>query len=473
MNNVPSTTARLTDSVYWNRNLKSFVCATTLVGADILAWSVSIMLPGRTLSAKISLLLMGWVVWCLLKGSYTHRSPFWSELRLLLKWVLGFLFIAIITQAVASDTEAITKTLQTSALVFFILPIGRAGSKRLLSSIKLGQRPAVIFGTLENAYQASLAVASEPSLGFEMQCFVQPQGQPVAASISCTGAVVNTWYLDVQSLTPYKGMHCVIALEADQWELRDKLIRYLASVSTPNIHVIPAMRGIPLYAMQTTQFFSHEVLMIHLGDQLSNPFKRLLKRLFDVFASTILLALLSPLFLVLIVAAERDGGSAFFSHRRIGRGGIEFDCYKFRSMVNGADQLLAELLARDPEARTEWDNGRKLKNDPRVNKVGHFLRKTSLDELPQLWNVLRGDMSLVGPRPVVQEELGRYGDDVIYYLMTRPGITGLWQVSGRSDVGYDTRVYLDSWYVKNWSLWTDIAILFKTVKVVSSKRGAY
>ncbi len=431
------------------------------------------MLPGRTLSTKITLLIVGWIVWCVLKGAYNQRYPFWSELRLLVRWVFGFLFIAIVAQAVAYDAEAMAKTLQTCALVILLLPIGRCGSKRLLYAFKLWQRPAVIFGTLENAHQAMLALASEPSLGFEIQCFVQPQGQPVAASINYTGVEIKPWRLDVQSLAPFTGMHCIIALEADQWELRDKLIRSLAFISTPNMHVIPAMRGIPLYAMQTTQFFSHEVLMIHLSNQLSNPFKILLKRTFDVSVAAVLLVLLSPLFFALIIAAARDGGSAFFSHRRVGRSGIEFDCYKFRSMVRDAESLLEDLLARDPEARAEWDHSRKLKNDPRVSKVGNLLRKTSLDELPQLWNVLRGEMSLVGPRPVVKDELKRYGDDVIYYLMTRPGITGLWQVSGRNDVGYDTRVYLDSWYVKNWSLWTDIAILFKTIEVVFGKRGAY
>jgi lipopolysaccharide/colanic/teichoic acid biosynthesis glycosyltransferase len=142
-------------------------------------------------------------------------------------------------------------------------------------------------------------------------------------------------------------------------------------------------------------------------------------------------------------------------------------------MVVDANAVLAELLERDPQARLEWDRDFKLKNDPRVTRIGAFLRRTSLDELPQLWNVIRGEMSLVGPRPIVQDELARYGDDVCYYLMARPGMTGLWQVSGRNDADYATRVYLDAWYVRNWSLWYDIAILFKTVRVVFKRDGAY
>jgi undecaprenyl-phosphate galactose phosphotransferase len=141
--------------------------------------------------------------------------------------------------------------------------------------------------------------------------------------------------------------------------------------------------------------------------------------------------------------------------------------------VANAQDVLADLLANNPEAKAEWDKDFKLKNDPRINPLGHFLRRSSIDELPQLWNVLKGDMSLVGPRPVVQDELERYGDDVAYYLLAKPGMTGLWQVSGRNDVDYETRVYFDSWYVKNWSLWTDITILFKTITVLTNKQGAY
>jgi Undecaprenyl-phosphate galactose phosphotransferase WbaP len=170
---------------------------------------------------------------------------------------------------------------------------------------------------------------------------------------------------------------------------------------------------------------------------------------------------------------SKDGGQPFFGHMRVGHNGKPFKCYKFRSMVVNAEQVLEHLLANDPVARAEWALNFKLKNDPRVSKLGEFLRRSSLDELPQLWNVFKGDMSLVGPRPVIEAELERYGDDVGYYLMTRPGITGLWQVSGRNDVDYATRVYLDSWYVKNWSLWNDIAILFKTISVVRRRSGAY
>lgn len=142
-------------------------------------------------------------------------------------------------------------------------------------------------------------------------------------------------------------------------------------------------------------------------------------------------------------------------------------------MCVDAKEKLAELLANDPAAREEWERDFKLKNDPRITKSGAFLRKTSLDELPQIFNVLKGEMSLVGPRPIIQEELERYGEYVGDYLMVKPGITGMWQVSGRSDIEYHERVLLDSWYVRNWSVWIDIVMLFKTFAVVAMRKGAY
>ncbi|HCN6724594.1 TPA: sugar transferase, partial [Escherichia coli] len=169
----------------------------------------------------------------------------------------------------------------------------------------------------------------------------------------------------------------------------------------------------------------------------------------------------------------KDGGPAIYSHERIGKGGKIFKCLKFRSMVTNSKEVLEDLLSKDIQAKQEWEATFKLKNDPRITKIGHFLRRTSLDELPQLFNVLKGEMSLVGPRPIITAELEKYNDEVAYYLLSKPGMTGLWQVSGRSDVDYETRVYLDTWYVKNWSMWNDIAILFKTIGVVLKKDGAY
>ncbi|CAE6812627.1 hypothetical protein R70006_05834 [Paraburkholderia domus] len=197
------------------------------------------------------------------------------------------------------------------------------------------------------------------------------------------------------------------------------------------------------------------------------------KRALDIVGASALLLTLCPIFLVIGCVVLSDGGPAFFGHTRVGKGGRPFRCLKFRSMVPKADVVLAQLLATDASAREEWNRDFKLKNDVRITSVGRFLRTTSLDELPQLWNILRGDMSLVGPRPIVNEELERYGADAYYYLSVRPGLTGLWQVSGRNNIDYPSRVALDVTYVKERSTLLDIGILLRTFKVVFDGRGAY
>ena len=198
------------------------------------------------------------------------------------------------------------------------------------------------------------------------------------------------------------------------------------------------------------------------------------KRALDIIGAGLGLVLLSPFFLVVALLVRADGGPAFFAHQRVGRGGKLFGCLKFRSMVVESQARLEALLASNPAARAEWEATRKLKNDPRITRIGRFLRSTSLDELPQLINVLRGEMSLVGPRPVQEAEIDRYyGASAAHYMAVRPGITGLWQVSGRSETSYESRVALDVSYVSRPSMLADLSILLRTPVAVLSRRGAH
>ncbi|MGI9127217.1 MAG: sugar transferase [Roseomonas sp.] len=198
------------------------------------------------------------------------------------------------------------------------------------------------------------------------------------------------------------------------------------------------------------------------------------KRALDIIGAGVGLLLLAPFFLIVALMVRADGGPAFFAHQRVGRGGKLFGCLKFRSMVIDSQARLETLLASDPTARAEWEATRKLKNDPRITPIGRFLRSTSLDELPQLINVLRGEMSLVGPRPVQEAEIDRYyGASAAHYMAVRPGITGLWQVSGRSETSYESRVALDVAYVSRPSLLADFSILLRTPVAVLSRRGAH
>ncbi len=200
------------------------------------------------------------------------------------------------------------------------------------------------------------------------------------------------------------------------------------------------------------------------------------KRLFDIGFSLAVLILLSPLYLVIAYSIYlSSSGSIFYSQQRVGKNGRLFSCIKFRTMMVGADQILQDLLDRSPEHKAEFEKYFKLKNDPRITPIGKWLRMTSLDELPQFWHVLTGDMSVVGPRPLVPEELTRYGNATDQVLSVRPGITGLWQVSGRNDIPYARRVQLDAYYSRNHNLVLDLWIIFKTISVVifPGGNGAY
>ncbi|MDE9054152.1 undecaprenyl-phosphate galactose phosphotransferase WbaP, partial [Klebsiella pneumoniae] len=274
-------------------------------------------------------------------------------------------------------------------------------------------------------------------------------------------------------LTKDKKTQFIVAVESHQSEMRNTWLRNFMIKGFRYVSVIPTLRGMPLDSTDMSFIFSHEVMIFRVQQNLAKWSSRILKRLFDIIGSIFIIIILSPALLYISRKVKKDGGPAIYGHERIGKGGRPFKCLKFRSMVINSKEVLEELLICDPKARQEWNATFKLKNDPRITKIGAFLRRTSLDELPQLFNVLKGDMSLVGPRPIITAELERYNDEVDYYLLSKPGMTGLWQVSGRSDVDYETRVYLDAWYVKNWSMWNDIAILFKTISVVLRKDGAY
>ena len=241
-----------------------------------------------------------------------------------------------------------------------------------------------------------------------------------------------------------------------------------------DILFVPDLMMLPLGHVGVEPFYTEKVFMLSIRNNLARRRNRLAKRIFDLILTIIGGILISPILLILAVVVGVDNkGRIIFAHRRVGRKGKPFPCYKFQTMVPDAQERLEEYLAENPEARKEWEESFKLTNDPRVTKLGVFLRKTSLDELPQLWNVLLGDMSLVGPRPIVAKEVKFYGENIEEYYMVPPGITGMWQVNGRSDTTYEERVAMDTWYVRNWSVWIDLVYLFKTVKTVFTGKGAY
>ncbi|MCE3009347.1 MAG: undecaprenyl-phosphate galactose phosphotransferase WbaP [Proteobacteria bacterium] len=239
------------------------------------------------------------------------------------------------------------------------------------------------------------------------------------------------------------------------------------------VHLIPPLSGLPLVGAEIQPLMKQEALVLTLRHQMKSPISRFVKRSFDILGALFGLGLLIPFFLLTALSIRKTPGPVLFAHYRVGRNGRLFKCYKFRTMVMNAEDVLKALLEKDPSLKAEWERDFKLKNDPRITHIGSFLRKTSLDEIPQLWNILIGDMSLVGPRPVTEAEVNIYGTSAQFYKAVRPGLTGLWQISGRNDTTYQERVTLDSWYVKNWSIWYDIVIILETINVVLRRKGAY
>ena len=219
-------------------------------------------------------------------------------------------------------------------------------------------------------------------------------------------------------------------------------------------------------------------MMGTLGLQVRNNLlrteSRIAKRAIDLTLCAIAAPFLLPLLTLLALAiAAESGFPVFYSQERLGHDGRVFRIWKFRTMARNAAEVLERILATDPELCKEWAENQKLRNDPRITKVGKVLRKTSLDELPQLWNVIRGEMSLVGPRPIVHAEVAKYKAAYSWYTKTTPGLTGLWQVSGRNHTTYAERVAYDAYYVRNWSVWMDVYLLAKTVIVILTGDGAY
>ncbi len=402
---------------------------------------------------------------------YSYRKPFWFELKEMLRTIIIFAIISLAFVGFSKWELSRYVWLLTWLFALILIPAFRIITKHVFNVLGLWKKQTIIIGSGRNAEEAYVALQSEEILGFDVVAFycLSPEDERE----SLFGKKLIKSEEELWDLVDPENTQIIVAVEFEQHALRDYWLKSFAKHACRSVSVIPTLRGVPLYGTDMSFIFSHEVMILRVNNNLAKLTSRFVKRIFDIFGSLAIMTILSPVLLGILLMVSKDGGKPIYGHERVGLKGRKFKCLKFRSMVTNSKEVLANLLATDSEALAEWNKDFKLKNDPRITKIGGFIRKTSLDELPQLWNVLRGDMSLVGPRPIIEEELERYAGDVDYYLMAKPGMTGLWQVSGRNDVDYDTRVYFDSWYVKNWSLWNDIVILFKTVNVVLRRDGAY
>jgi UDP-galactose-lipid carrier transferase len=459
-------------------------CFAALLSADIVAVMLSLIasfacsqavhrlaLPGhhlfmdaaqrRNALLELGLPIVGVLVIHMAQGHYYRRIPFWSEARqVILSCIIGLLtsgLLEFLSRLQPSRLFLIGTWLVTP---IFILSLRRV-TKRGLTLAGLWQIPVLIVGDQVNVRSARAVLLSEPILGYHVADCVDP------ASLALIAGELGWQRL----LQRYGAQLVIVAFDSQCYPKRD-FVESLVREHIP-FAMMPQSDGLPVFGFQWNYFFSHDTMLVTYRNNLAKPLQRTAKIAFDLSVATLALIVLAPLLLLVALLVKLDGGPVLFLHTRIGAGGREFRCLKFRSMSVHGDIILQRLLIRNPAAAAEWAATHKLRNDPRVTRIGRLLRKTSLDELPQLLNVLRLEMSLVGPRPIVRHEVPRYAEDIAYYYEARPGITGLWQVSGRSDATYERRVRLDCWYVKNWTVWHDIAILAKTIPIILNRKGAY
>lgn len=418
------------------------------------------------------------------KGHYTRFKGFWEEYGEFLKFSITAALLSTSLLFFSQSDFSRLWLLLSWPLILTLVPVSRWATKRYLISKDKWFTPTIVIGSGKNALESALAIESNILMGFKVVGILDlNQSEPTEQTNKLK--IFDRFALEereFQMLSPTRKLeellkdvdhpYIVLALEPSDYAKHQKVLEDLTATRN-NMSIIPPLRGLPLLGMEISVIFRHEVPVLRIRNNLANRFPRIVKRVFDITVSGLALFILSPLLIFVYLRVRQDGGPAFYAQRRVTMNGRNFNCWKFRSMHVDAENLLQDLLDSNPELKKEYEETEKLKEDPRVTNFGEFIRKTSLDELPQLWNVFKGDMSLVGPRPVKEVELDRYGSSAKYYLETPPGITGLWQISGRNNVEYSTRVNLDAWYVRNWSLWYDITILMKTINVVLKNDGAY
>lgn len=410
---------------------------------------------------------------------YVKRRPTWEELKLIFQTIFLFALIHMVLSYLVAHHVIKLLNILFWLILLIILPLTRATAKVFLQRIGIWARGIYVVGTESIAIDAKNLLLSNRNLGYKILGFIDLK------SVASDNKLSNSFFskaqqtLDGIPILQYNDLNVendkeiVFAMNSEDLLRYSNLINEMQS-NFLFVSIVPDVTGLPLYGVSLEHFFGNDQMFLRLQNNLGRKLNRLIKRIIDIIITSIAIIMLLPFFMVIaILIACNSGGEILYSHQRVGTAGKEFACLKFRTMCVDSQQKLEKLLATDNEAKMEWASSHKLKNDPRITIVGKFLRKTSLDELPQLFNVLKGDMSLVGPRPIVKDEVRYYHDDIYYYKLVKPGITGLWQISGRSDINYAKRVRLDVWYVKNWSLWYDFAILLKTIPVLLSRDGAY
>jgi undecaprenyl-phosphate galactose phosphotransferase len=373
------------------------------------------------------------------EGIYTKRYDFWQELERISKAIFLSALIVLAVLAITKHVEYYSRFILITAfaIMAILLPIQKYFSKYFLFRMGWWKCKAYMIGN-DSFFEEH--VFSNPYLGY----------------INSSKDIAKTLFIS--------SSHSKEQIEE---------ILHEALLGKQEVIFIPVVKNFDFSDAHIIHLFNARSNLIIVENNLLNRFNRGVKSILDYLMAFLILPLLMLIIgLIALKIKREDGGEVFFKQPRLGENGELFECYKFRSMREDGDKLLSAYLQKHPEEINNYEIYHKYENDPRITKIGHFLRKTSLDELPQIMNVLKGEMSLIGPRPYMPTEKIKIGENVDIILAVKPGITGLWQVSGRSDVDFMSRVEMDVWYVRNWSIWSDLIILLKTVQVVLGRKGS-
>jgi len=428
------------------------------------------------------------------EGLYTKREPFWEETRTVLRALfLSFLGIfSIVSLGKLSSEISRVVVIGTGIFSLALVPLFRYRWKPFLHGMGVGVKKTILIGDNPVGHLAHLGIFRDHYMGIRLVGFIKIPGENVKIPmnheepyteseeeslsgfspppLSCLGTLENL--SDIVRREVIRG--AVIAMP---YLRREEMVYLIECVqrSVLSVYIVPNLTQVSLLNSELLYLFYEEIFLLGIHNNLKSRVNRWIKSFFDGVLASLLFIPLAPIMgAIAIIVALTSPGPVLFSQWRVGRDGKPFRIFKFRTMYLGAELLLEKILKEDPLKKKEFEEKHKLSDDPRITPVGRFLRRTSLDELPQVFNVLKGEMSLVGPRPVTQNEIDlRYREAGEDYCLVKPGMTGLWQVSGRNERDYNVRVRLDLWYIRNWSLWLDLVILVRTAGVVLVRRGAF
>ncbi len=406
---------------------------------------------------------------------YTKRLSFWEEARRLLQSLLiSFVLIMVLvfisrSRGYLQFSRAVILMAAATALIIF--PLFRLGMKTLLARLGIWRKAVIILGTNPTARQAARGLRKDAMLGYDVKGFLREEAGAPEADLD--GFPVLGGVAELNAVCGRFAVRDVIIALPDTSQ--DRLIEVIESCEdfAETIRIVPNIGS--LFNLGVAVEGLGDVLSLSVARNLIKPWNRVLKTVFDYFFATLAALLILPVFLIVAAAIRIDSrGPVIFVQERLGRRGRVFKFYKFRSMHRDNEARLARFLKENPSVQREWDAYQKIKGpDPRVTRVGRFIRRYSLDEIPQLINVLKGDMSLVGPRPYLGREMGEIGKSYPLISRVKPGLTGLWQTSGRNLLTFRERLILDEHYIRNWSLWLDITILLRTGRAVARREGAF